>query len=182
MNMTRYFLALIPDEPLATAIHKIKLELNEDYGTKGALRSPAHITLHMPFLWKEKKEEELFYLLAQTTNQKKFSIQLNGFGAFEPKTIFIKNDFCQPLMDFQAALTRHTWREMKLFNPNHNKGFHPHITIAFRDLKKEAFYKAWPLFEHREFKATFYVNSFWLLKHDGHVWHAHKKFSFNYRI
>ncbi|MFT7055203.1 MAG: 2'-5' RNA ligase [Candidatus Endobugula sp.] len=176
--MTRYFLAIIPPEPIAARIDEIKQHFMSEYGSKGALRSPAHITLHMPFQWKETKEERLVHLLAQTTQFNSFEINLNGFGAFCPKTIFIQNEYCQSLMNFQVELSRYTKREMQLFNSTHNRGYNPHITVAFRDLKKEAFEEAWLIFEKRKFETTFTVDSFWLLKHDGKAWQAFKQFRF----
>jgi 2'-5' RNA ligase len=177
--MTRYFLAIIPPEPIATLIDEIKQHFATEYNSKGALRSPAHITLHMPFQWKEAKEERLVHLLAQTTKFNSFEINLNGFGAFRPKTIFIQNEHCQSLMNFQVELSRYTKREMQLFNSTHNRGYNPHITVAFRDLKKEAFEEAWLIFEKQAFETTFTVDSFWLLKHDGKAWQAFKQFHFD---
>ena len=133
----------------------------------------------MPFLWKEKKEGELINLLEQTTEVKPFKIELDGFGAFTPKAIFIKNKLSTELNDLQQRLTQFTWREMKLFNPTHNSGFHPHITVGFRDLKKADFYKAWPEFERKPYEGTIAVNSFWLLKHDGKAWNPFHEFVFN---
>lgn len=178
-HMNRYFIAILPEEKLASKITNIKRHFVEVYESKGALRSPAHITLHMPFLWKEKKEAKLINLLVHTTNVNSFEIELDGFGAFTPKAIFIKNKPSAELNALQEKLTRFTWREMKLFNPTHNRGFHPHITVAFRDLKKADFYEAWPKYEEKSFEGSIEVNSFWLLKHDGKLWHPFHEFVFN---
>jgi 2'-5' RNA ligase len=37
------------------------------------------------------------------------------------------------------------------------RGFHPHITIAFRDLKKAVFYKAWEEYKSKLFSETLHV-------------------------
>ncbi|OEK02659.1 hypothetical protein BFP97_14505 [Roseivirga sp. 4D4] len=176
---SRYFLALIPPEPLQSEIQKVKEYFRDTYNSKGALRSPAHITLHMPFLWKEKKESKLINLLAQATKEVKFELKLDGYGAFAPKTIFIKNQESQELIDFQKRLAGFAKRHMNLFNATHNRGYHPHMTVAFRDLKKDDFAKAWNEFQDRSFNKVFEVNSFWLLKHDGSRWNAHKEFQFS---
>lgn len=175
----RYFLALIPKEPLASDIFKIKEEISEKYHTRGALRSPAHLTLHMPFLWKERKEDRLFNKLAQATKFEPFDIRLHEFGAFPPKTIYIKNIHSKPLLAFQTFLAGITKRELSLFNSTHNRGFSPHVTVAFRDLKKEPFELAWQAYKKTPFSAKMAVDSFWLLKHDGKVWHAYKEFVFD---
>ena len=83
----KYFIALIPPDPLQSEIGEIKQLFHTDYGSKGALRSPAHITLHMPFLWKQKKEDKLIDLLVRATKETSFDLILNGFGCFVPRTV-----------------------------------------------------------------------------------------------
>jgi 2'-5' RNA ligase len=58
------------------------------------------------------------------------------------------------------------------------RGFHPHITIAFRDLKKPTFYKAWEEYKSKTFSADFICNSFSLLKHQKDEWMVLTKFNF----
>ncbi len=176
---TRYFIALIPPDPIQSDVQEIKEHFQIAYNSKGALRSPGHVTLMMPFLWKEKKEAKLFDLLVQATKEEKFNLEFDGFGAFPPRTIFIKSKVCHELMDFQSRLARHAKRQMNLFNATHNRGYHPHMTVAFRDLKKDQFVEAWKEFKDRPFNAQFEVNDFWLLKHDGERWNAYREFQFS---
>lgn len=174
----RYFLAIIPPEPLATEINAIKEEFVERFNSKAAFRSPPHITLHMPFQWKEAKEERLFQVLAQTTKFKSFQVELNGFGAFAPRTIFIQPEASEELEQMNQELLLATKRQLNLFHAIHQNGYNPHITVAFRDLRKPLFYEAWLEFEHRPFQGSFEVNSFWLLKHNGKQWLAYREFPF----
>lgn len=175
----KYFLALIPKEPLASAIYGLKEQMAAEFNSKAALRSPAHLTLHMPFLWKERNEGRLFNLLAQATKVESFKLFLEGFGAFPPRTIYIKNKESAKLNAFHRAFIQHTKLNLKLLNSTHNRGFSPHITIAFRDLKKDVFPQAWRRFENQSFESTMEVDSFWLLKHDGKHWQAYKEFIFD---
>ncbi len=55
----KYFIAIVIPGPLFGETEAVKQELFEAHGLKGALRSPAHITLHRPFEWKEEKEAAL---------------------------------------------------------------------------------------------------------------------------
>ena len=55
----KFFIAIVPPEPLLSEIQDIKQSIFEKHNVKGALRSPGHITLHMPFSWEEEKEEKL---------------------------------------------------------------------------------------------------------------------------
>ena len=57
--------------------------------------------------------------------------------------------------------------------------FHPHITIATRDLRKSAFAEAWPQVADQSFEQTFTANGTGLLRHNGHVWEVIHTASFN---
>lgn len=174
----KYFLALLPKEPLASDIFQIKKEISAKFNTKGALKSPAHLTLHMPFLWKERNEQRLIQLLVRATKYSPFNLFLDGFGAFPPRTIYIKNKESAKLRTFHKEFISYTKQNLKLLNTTHNRGFHPHITVAFRDLKKEAFDAAWPVYQQKTYEAKMLVDSFWLLKHDGRQWHPFHEFPF----
>lgn len=176
---SRYFIALIPPNPIQSEVQQIKEQFRDDFNSKGALRSPGHITLMMPFQWKVKKEDKLFKLLAQATKERKFTLRLNGYGTFGQKTIFIKNEISPELHAFQSRLAQYAKRNMNLFNATHNRGYHPHMTVAFRDLKKDQFDAAWKEFENQPFNYEFEVCSFWLLKHDGKRWNAYQEFQFS---
>ena len=54
-----YFLAIIPPSPFYDEALRLKHYFKDEYNSKASLNSPPHITLHMPFEWKEKKEEML---------------------------------------------------------------------------------------------------------------------------
>ena len=70
-------------------------------------------------------------------------------------------------------------RELNLFNANRlDYPYHPHMTVAFRDLKKDVFPLAWAEFEKKEFNSAYEVNAFHLLKHDGKEWKLFKKIPF----
>ena len=55
-NMDLYFIAIIPHSELREKIRKIKERMKSEYGAGHALKSPAHITLQMPF--KRSSEDE----------------------------------------------------------------------------------------------------------------------------
>ena len=68
----KYFIAIVPPEPLLADIQNIKQSVFDNYKSKGALRSPGHITLHMPFSFDESKENKLIECLSDF----KFKTQL----------------------------------------------------------------------------------------------------------
>lgn len=174
----RYFIAIVPHEKLCNEIVAIKQDFADTYNSKGALRSPAHITLHMPFLWKENKEEKLIEQLSVFKfEEKNIEISLNKFSRFGERVIFIDVEKNETLTQLQKQLVRHVKQMLNLFNQDEDlRGFHPHITVAFRDLKKEQFAKAWQIYKGKDFKDAFNCESFALLKHDGKHWNVYKTF------
>jgi 2'-5' RNA ligase len=161
----KYFIGILPPADICEKVESIKQELLKEHNLRGALRSPAHITLHRPFEWREDKEQELLDLLGIFTPKKKFQITLKNFNCFQPRVIYVdvvKND---ELTDLYYLLRGHAKRQMGLFNEDENeRGFQPHVTIAFRDLKKQLFYKLWERFEKREFAAEFEFKGLCLFK------------------
>ena len=179
-NQKIYFIAILPDEEFQTQVTGIKRYIAENFQSKHALRSPPHITLHMPFKWQEEKEKIVFQtLLDFCKGKEEFEVSMNGFDVFEPRVIFIDLEPNQSLQDLQSELVRQMKTGMNLFNANYkDRGFHPHMTIAHRDLKKPKFYEAWDHFKDKELAHTFSVKSIWLLKHNGKTWDTYREFEF----
>ncbi len=175
----KYFIAIIPPEPVFSEAEKVKLEISEKYNNKSALRSPAHITLHMPFEMKEEKELNLIEKISAFRFPESFNIELKNFSCFEPKVIFIDVVKNETLNALQKQLVYHIKSTLNIFNQHEDtRAYHPHLTIAFRDLKKTDFYLANEEYKNKTFEAEFKVNSFFLLKHTGKVWLRHKEFFF----
>ncbi len=132
----------------------------------------------MPFEWKSAREHYLVSELqrfAQT--QKKFEVTLNDFGCFEPRVIFIAIAPNDSLKALEADLLRFCKVSFNIFNARYRDlPFHPHVTIAFRDLRKPMFHKAWEEFRDKSFNANFLVESIALLRHDGDRWNVIEEF------
>lgn len=168
----RYFIALIPPPPVYQELQALKEYFRDAYSSKAALRSPPHITLHMPFLWDEAKEHRLTSRLADFgRRQDPVKVCLDNFSCFAPRVIFVAVTESDALSRLQKELHSFCKRELDIFNANYrDKPFHPHLTLAFRDLKKDRFVPAWKEFENREFKAEFMADKIALLKHNGKNW------------
>lgn len=176
--LQKYFIAIVPPEPLLSEIRGIKQSIFENYQTKGALQSPAHITLHMPFSFEEEKENKLISCLESFQFDTQFQITLANYSCFEPRVVFM-NVMEQPkLFDLQKQLVMYVKRYLMLFNQFDDlRGFHPHITVAFRDLKKAVFYKVWEEYRAKSYQAEFTCNYFSLLKHQKDHWTVLKNFA-----
>lgn len=173
----KYFIAIVPPTPILQKIQSIKHELFVNHNTKGALRSPAHITLHMPFNWDDDKEQKLISTLESFNTTEPFEVFLNDFFCFEPRVVFIGVSDNDALYQLQKRIVLHVKKNLQLFNQYDDKrGFHPHITIAFRDLKKPVFYKIWNDYKDKKFEAVFNCSTICLLKHINDKWEVYKEF------
>lgn len=169
----------MPDIKLREEVRAIKEEFSRDFSASHALKSPAHITLQMPFKRTPDNEPLMTSTLKEfAAAEKPFTIDLDGFGAFAPRVIFIK------IKEHQAVAGLHfRLRDVLLAQMGFSRGeildnVHPHITLATRDLSRDSFGQAWPLFEHRKYTGSFTVNSLFLLKHNGRNWEILREFTF----
>jgi 2'-5' RNA ligase len=175
-----YFIAIIPPMQIRNEIQLLKEYFKDTYQSKAALNSPPHITLHMPFQWKEPKEEKLLSALKKfAAGKSEVEVQLNGFSCFAPRVIYVNVQESEPLHLLQTELHRYCKTELNLFNAQYRAmPFHPHITLAFRDLKKDKFERAWTEFKERTFTGDFVTNKITLLKHDGKTWNPFSDLDF----
>lgn len=174
----QYFVAVIPPAPVFDEALELKIHCREKYHTKAALNCPPHITLHMPFWWKEEKQEKLVSNLQEFARQcDPIKICLDNFSSFPPRVIFINVTESDALNSLQKNLHRFFKRSLDIYNANYKeRPYHPHLTLAFRDLKKQQYLLAWEEFSKKEYKAEFMVDKISLLKHNGKRWDVLKDF------
>lgn len=170
-----YFIALIPPSPLRDEVQKLKLEVKEKFNSSHSLNAPPHITLLSPFRLENGNEEKLDSLLnvfAQAFDP--FEVRFNNFSTFPPRVVFIDVKKTHELMEIQEKLEELARSNSELFNFNYDeRPYHPHLTLAFKDLSKKNFHKAWKEFQDRSFDASFKADTLYLLKHNGERWEEH---------
>ncbi|MDZ7633347.1 MAG: 2'-5' RNA ligase family protein [Bacteroidales bacterium] len=106
------------------------------------------------------------------------TVDLNGYGAFPPRVIFIKIIQPGPVMELHSRLKKVLLEELHFDQDEVMKTVQPHMTVATRDLTKASFSEAWAEFEEKEFSASFDVGSIFLLKHNGRSWDIFEEFPF----
>jgi len=174
-----YFIAIVPNLSVRELIKALKEEMKERFNTKHALKSPAHITLQMPFKRSADFEEPLVNTLKAFANQQQaFKIELSGFGCFSPRVLFVKVNDHEPIATMCRDLKKVLSDTLDFKTDKITSKIHPHMTIATRDLSKSEFNKAWPEYEKRKFSSSFWANGIFLLKHTGKYWEIHREFSF----
>ncbi|HYJ65079.1 MAG TPA: 2'-5' RNA ligase family protein [Parafilimonas sp.] len=155
-------------------ITAFKQDFANRFNSKYALRVFPHITLKAPFRLPANAHEELLRWFADLhVLQNEFTIQLKNFGAFEKNrnpVIYINVIESKNIFNLQQQLMA----SFSSFFPNcvHplDIKFKPHSTVAYKDLTREMFSKAWSEYQHKQFDASFEVDAIYLLQHDSKKW------------
>jgi len=109
-----------------------------------------------------------------------FQQELKDFGAFRNRqkpVVYIEPVMNVSLRALQKEIIQNfitVYSEEQVMRPEFE--FHPHITIAYRDLRPSMFKQAWPEYQLKKYAAIFEVESFHLLHHDGRMWNSVRNF------
>ncbi|MBN7814226.1 2'-5' RNA ligase family protein [Algoriphagus pacificus] len=178
-SFQKYFLALVPEGDLQERVTALKMQLKEEFNCKYALKSPAHVTLKMPFSYNEAKEESLIQSLSDfLKNYKEISLKVGGVGTFGDRVIYLKIDAGEDLFDLQRELKLYCKRELKLVDELSDRNFHPHMTIAFKDLKKAQIPNILEVLKMKSISYDFVSSQLFLLKRENRRWEIIKKIDF----
>ena len=113
-----------------------------------------------------------------TAGLRPFEVALQDFGVFEPRVIFIDVAENKDLRELRNKVLLEM-RKRNIYNGDYkNLGFQPHVTIAFRDLRKANFYEAWETFKDQKYERIFSISGITLLKYQSDHWHESGTFPF----
>jgi 2'-5' RNA ligase len=181
--MHLWFIALLPPPVLRERVRLLKTEMRDRYHAGHALTSPAHITLQMPFKRENDAMEGIVHGLETfAAGEIPFEVAIHGFGCFEPRVLFLNIADHRALDALNARLKKTLVHELGFSAAETGGRFHPHMTIATRDLTPEHFYEAWPVLKNRPFHAAFEVKSLFLLHHVDRKWRISREFAFGKRV
>ena len=169
MNM--YYIAIVAPEEINQEVLKWKNYFKDHFGCTVALKSPAHITLIPPFWMKDDLEHDLENSISDfSITKNKFEIRLKDFAAFKPKVIFVDVVKSEVLNGLYVSFAEHIFNENKFPIKKDDRPFHPHVTLATRDLYKKAFQEAWKIFSKKKYEVSWMVNGISLLRHNKKNW------------
>ncbi|GAA4387085.1 2'-5' RNA ligase family protein [Hymenobacter koreensis] len=172
-----YLVALLPPEPVFSAVWAMKQEIHERTGSRNAVRLPPHITLIPPLRLRASEFEPLALpaLAAFAAGQHPFRVGLHDFAWFGHRTLFVHVSDDSALQTFHRTLT--AWCRQHLpAVPREKRAFTAHMTLATRDLPPDQVPALKLEFAQRSFQAQFEVGSFALFRHNGRQWEAIAEF------
>lgn len=164
-----YFVALLPDKAIQEEVTHLKEMAAGRFGSRHALKSPPHITLIPPFKRSESILPSLREALAEAASRlAPFTIRLQNFGHFGQRVIYVKVSVDETLTYCQRATA--SVFEKKLGIRPEPRPFHPHMTVAFRDLSQQIYPEAWAYFSALSYERSFTATALTLLRHTGRRW------------
>jgi len=176
-TLQKYFIAIVPEGEVQERATELKLQLREQFNLRYALRSPAHITLKMPFLWNEAKEDRLMARLEVFFSQRPaFQLKVRKIGTFGDRVLFVKVEERKELMALQQELVNWCRQELKLVEELSDYAYRPHMTVAFKDVKKNRFSEYLDFVKAQGFSARLEVRQIALLKRKEGKWSVLKLF------
>lgn len=169
-EMHLYFIAIMLPKELDKEIRSYQEEMASKYDASRQLKIPVHITLLPPF--RHEKEDEVITAFQDATSELKKTkeIKLNGFGEFRNKVLFVNVVQNEALSEMRKTIVSNISKSLGLKLPEHYQSFHPHVTLANRDLTRRAFLRAWPVLKDQKFEAHFNEIEVALLKHVDGRW------------
>ena len=145
-----FFIGLLPSE--IDWINDLKFEINSKYGCQKALNTEPHITLVPPFSMKVDEVEKMELNSLILTNS--VELALTQIQRFKKRTLYLE-------IEESIDLTKLYKRANTLIKANwvEKRAFHPHITLANRDIPSDRFEELWNEFGLRPINRTIKFHS-----------------------
>ncbi len=173
-----FLIAILPDLEIQQEVTAFKQECAQLFQASHSLNAPPHITLIPPFRWPLEQLESLKdVLLDFSYDQLFFNISLDGFNSFPPRVVFVGVKENEDLTELQSGLVGHLFQKLNL-KSKRGHGYHPHMTIAHRDLQESVFPMAWEHFSAKNYKRLFRAEGVSLMGHRGGKWEILEQFAF----
>jgi 2'-5' RNA ligase len=173
-------IALLPPKEISDMVRAEQLLIAERWGPKHAMRTPPHLTLIPPLAVNANSFNTIKRIATEiAASAQSFPLQLKGFGAFKPRVVFI-----HPIITSELQSLYRQWRDAleaelpELLDRYPDRPYHPHLTLAHRDVYAEQFTSMWCHYQGQSFDASFDVNSFHILHHGREGWEPEIEFSF----
>lgn len=180
-NTQLKLLAIVLPEPAYSWIVEQQNFIATTWGPSRALRTPPHLTLIEPLALSDDQITIVDSLCSTAAaTQDIFHISVSGYGAFIPRVVFMNPILPPELLLFQAEM-RNKIRELmpEVLKKYQDRAFHPHITLAHRDVHPDQFKLMWKHYEHLHLNLEFRVEKFHALGHRTDGWVIEKEYIFN---
>ena len=180
MDQHLKLIAILPPEPVFSEVRKEQEFIATTWGPEHALRTPPHITI-IPPISVESNDIGLLYGMADMIaySESPFKMQLRDYGSFKPKVIFINPIISNELNELYELWHQALLAKMpRVLDKYPERTYHPHITLAHKDVTREQYDKIWKYYTRKEYRVAFPVNNFCILEYKTKEWVIEKQYSF----
>ena len=167
-----YYVAVVCPKEIDEKVFQLKEWMRKQFGCMVALKSPGHITLIPPFWMDESREDELIKTLQEINSTEKAEVRLNNFSHFGDRVLFINVNESDSLTSLKEQTESHFLQDFSGVIKKDERPFHPHVTIANRDVSPGTFVKAWGHFSKEKFESSFVADTISLLKLNAGKWNV----------
>ena len=174
-------IAILVPEPIRSQVLAEQQHIADTWGPKHALRTPPHLTIIPPLTVDDNTDvviRDIAVTIAQRTSL--FNLKLHGYGAFKPRVVFIQPENSDALQDLYTQ-----WRTLlergtpHLLRKYPDRPYHPHLTLAHRDVTPEQFHPMWDHYKGKSFDAGFDVTGVWILHNTRSGWEPETEYQFS---
>jgi 2'-5' RNA ligase len=174
-----FYVAVLCPPEIDKKIQAYKLWMRNRYSCTVALKSPAHITLIPPFWLENEKEQQLIETIHTfKTSIDPFTVTLKDFSHFSNRVLFVSVEENHQLSSLRKATEDYFIPSFREVIKPDDRPYHPHVTIANRDMKPGDFNKAWDHFKRQQFHEHFEATAVSLLKLSPGKWNVLAEQSF----
>lgn len=170
--MDLYFAGISVPEPYSLTIRKMQEVFRDTFGAVHALNSPPHITLIPPF---RASSDDFDWLINSfcdlLADVDRFPIQISDFGSFGEKVVYVNVCISNHLRDLYERLSEPFEARFPAIEIR-SRAFHPHVTLASRDLPPGQFSSSMRWLGTMQLKASFTVESVTFYRHHLRHWEA----------
>jgi 2'-5' RNA ligase len=173
-------IAIVLPEPVFSGIRKEQEYIAKNWGPKHALRTPPHITVIPPIALSSGEVGLLFGMAeAIAAAMSPFKMKLRNYGSFRPRVVFINPIISPELQELYEIWDQALRSKMPhVFDTYPIRPYHPHITLAHKDVSPEQFQRMWNFYSRKEYHASFDVSGFSILEHKDHGWKVENVYPF----
>lgn len=165
-----YFAGLVPPATLSDEITAMKEQISRRFGSAHALKSPPHITLIAPFRATANEIDMLISALEEVVaTVKPFRVSLSGFGSFGKRVVYVHVPDHAAIECLHKSLVKAS-RQVVPGMTGQESPFHPHITLATRDLTPAACDGIISFVNTKKFTGEFTADSVVLFRYNGKQW------------
>lgn len=167
-----FYIAIVCPENIELEVKNFKNHMFENYGSKAASKSPAHITIVPPFKAEDDLTPHLLdFISTFNIGIVPFQINLSGYGNFGDRVLFVDVAPNEKLQQLELECMNEFVQQFPSIIFGANPPFNPHVTIATRDIPEGKLEEAKAYFEsNHPFERSFETKQLQLLKLENGNW------------